>query len=82
MLLTVRFTGNGMAEKSGYEELPPSFSGAGSPVPSEDTGSMVAFLTVCGGGVPEPGTPLACGLEKIQPNMQTGILYFISFLCS
>lgn len=49
---------------------------------TQDTGSAVAFLAISAGGEPDPGTPLACGLEKIQLSVQTEILYFISSLCS
>lgn len=71
-----------MDEKSSYEELLYSLCGAGKPVSSENTGSVVAFLTLCADQLPDPGTPLACGLEKIQPSVHMGILNSLSCLCN
>lgn len=73
VLLNVHFTGDTMDEKSSYEELLYSLCGAGKTVSSEGTGSVVSCLALCADQVPDPGTPLTCGLEKIQPSVHMGI---------
>ena len=82
VLLSVHFTGNTMDEKSSNEEVLYSLCGAGKPVSSEDPGSVVSFLAPCADQVPDPGTRLACGLEKIQASVHMGILNSLSSLCN
>lgn len=75
-------TGDTMDEKSGSEELLCSLCDAGKPVSSENTGSVVSLLDICADWVADPGTPLACGLEKIQPRMHMGIWNSLPSLCN
>lgn len=82
MLLKVHFTDHTSDEQSSDEELLYSHCGAGKPILSKDTGSVVALLALCAAQVPDSGAPLACGPEKIQPRVHMGILNSLSSLCN